>query len=448
MRFSLLGLAFVALWVFAHDFVAQNINHRIASERLSVEKGTQNQSWDISRTSDLVAVFAGVQEGEKWHGKAVGFSLSMPKWPVNPQIHDLLIIDFDVSGMQPVSWVIEFSDLKTGRFYMATIKLSSGAHELHLNQLVWQDDLKNNLAWQDVPRANTLVVRGFAAQEQQWSFKPWQLKQSHAFNPVSWPDPWQTADCDRDTEHAWQKGAWQLGCYSNNTMVKLDQNISQLSPKVSFQFETFFEVTAWIWLIVFVVLMCWACAGFLHAQLAVLNGLFLVVVVLLIIPELMGVAVWLVLPVVLWLAWRHKSSFISDQKDAMKVWLGVTVLALLLWTLGGWRFDFISQWPVYLLWAVFQQLLLIGLFEHLRKDGQMPTSLAIAVTAVMFALFHVPNHHLMWMTLSGGVFWMWIWSKYQNFLLMVVSHSLWALLLYQAVGEAWLHSARVGMSFL
>lgn len=441
LRFLLLAVSALTLWIFAHDFVAQSINQRVAKERTTLEKGEQHHTWDVNKASDLVAVFSGRKKSIHWLGDQVGFSLAMPTWPVSPKLHNILLLSFEVSGNQPVDWVIEFSDLKTGRFYMASVPLFSGKHEIQLNQLSWRDDLNNLVVWQDVPRVNTLVIRGFADGNQRWLFDPWQLKQSQIMNP----DPWQAAECDRDTE--WGEGNWQLSCFSSNAMVKLDQNVSQKSPFVAYKFNTYFEVTAWIWLIVFVVLMCWACAGFVHSQLAVLNGLFLAVVVLLIIPELMGVAVWFALPVVAWQAWRNKSAFITRQSSAWKEWSVVFLLTLLLWSLGSWQFNFISQWPVYLLWAMFQQLLMIAVFSYLKK-GAMPVSLVIAVTALLFALFHVPNHYLMAATLIGGLFWMWVWSKYQNLLLMIVSHSLWALLLYQAAGETWLHSARVGINFL
>ena len=149
---------------------------------------------------------------------------------------------------------------------------------------------------------------------------------------------------------------------------------------------------------------------------------------------------------------KNKSWWLVSQKGSIKLWLIVLSVAGLLMLLSDFSLKFLPLLPVYFLWAGFQQALMVSLFQWLNKSKAFNNKgtdwLLVVFVAVCFAVLHMPNHYLMFLTFVGGLFWIGVWSKYKNLLLMVVSHSLWALLLYQAVGEVWLHSARVGFSFL
>lgn len=439
-RWFVLLLAAGVLWWFAHDFVAQHINQRIQTEHTKAEQAGLAQTWDVNQKDDLITVFDGERQGDSWQGQQVGFSLLMPKWPIDPKLHQSFQFGFEFSDAPEVTWVFEVSDVIEGRFYTSKQVFKSGQHQLDLNDLTWLDEQGQNTPWQKIPRVNTWVVRGYAQVEGRWSFTPWQLDQ---MKPQAVPHI-QSTDCQAQAN----PGHWLMPCWSSNSMVQLDQNASQKDPNQSHQFTLWYSSSVWLSAVVFVLLLGLAMAGYARAWLMT-SALFTVAsVVLLLHPMGMYWGVALLMPVVIWQAYHYRHIWTVNQWQSKGWWLLVIAVAVVLWGLGGWQTDFIVHWPQYMLWALFQQLAMVAVYQSFKKRTQLPWQLNLPVTALLFAAFHLPNHHLMLMTGVGGLFWLFIWQRNRNIWLMAISHSLWALLLYQAVGETWLHSARVGLRFL
>jgi len=100
--------------------------------------------------------------------------------------------------------------------------------------------------------------------------------------------------------------------------------------------------------------------------------------------------------------------------------------------------------PMYFLWAVFQQFILgYVLAERIfyaRTDNRLVASL---LAAAVFAIFHMPSVVLMISTFIAGGFWAYSWLVFKRFIPLAISHSLLALMFYFVTNNNFLYSAKV-----
>jgi hypothetical protein len=72
---------------------------------------------------------------------------------------------------------------------------------------------------------------------------------------------------------------------------------------------------------------------------------------------------------------------------------------------------------------------------------------SVALTAVIFAGFHLPNPMLMFATLIAGTFWAWSFQRIPNIFALAVSHLILSFVLRHSLPSWVLPSASVGWAF-
>jgi len=101
----------------------------------------------------------------------------------------------------------------------------------------------------------------------------------------------------------------------------------------------------------------------------------------------------------------------------------------------------------YVLWAIFQQYGLQGVFHRrLRKLTANPW-LSSVLSAVLFMSLHVPNPILMVFTFSGGFVLSWVYTRQPNIFALGIFHGLLGLLLSNCFPRELLHNMRVGPGY-
>src|SRR5262245_15565194 len=110
------------------------------------------------------------------------------------------------------------------------------------------------------------------------------------------------------------------------------------------------------------------------------------------------------------------------------------------------RTDFLGNFAELIPWGAAQQWMLqtVVLREVRRR---LPPRAAILAAAALFALVHAPNGFLMLMTFIGALGWCAIYSRYQNFLPLAVSHALATLALLYAFDDDITGRLRIGESY-
>ena len=132
-----------------------------------------------------------------------------------------------------------------------------------------------------------------------------------------------------------------------------------------------------------------------------------------------------------------------------------TVLALVCflvigWSAGGWRLSLLWSRPRYLLlpfWALAQQYVTQGFINRRAQTVFGKGWKSVLITASIFALLHMPNLNLVWLTLVGGIVWAAIYQIRPNLFALAVSHTLTSMILARALPNIWVNSMRVGLKY-
>jgi membrane protease YdiL (CAAX protease family) len=129
--------------------------------------------------------------------------------------------------------------------------------------------------------------------------------------------------------------------------------------------------------------------------------------------------------------------------------LGI-VVALMVGTVhpprGGFG-RFIGTFWGYCLWAFFQQFLMQD-FMLLRLIRFFPAKSAVVLTAVLFALAHLPNPILTPLTLLWGLAACALFLRYRNLYTLAVVHAILGVTLAITVPATAIHNMRVGRGYM
>lgn len=120
------------------------------------------------------------------------------------------------------------------------------------------------------------------------------------------------------------------------------------------------------------------------------------------------------------------------------------------WSKGGWHLDMLWSRPRYLLlpvWALAQQYVCQGFINRRAQTVFGKGWKSVLVTASIFALLHMPNLNLVWLTLVGGLVWAATYQLQPNLFALAISHTVTSMILARALPNIWVNSMRVGLKY-
>ena len=102
----------------------------------------------------------------------------------------------------------------------------------------------------------------------------------------------------------------------------------------------------------------------------------------------------------------------------------------------------------YAIWALEQQFILNAFFYKRFESLLGDTTIAVVITAGLFALVHIPNPVLVPATFLGGIFFVEIFRRWRNIYPIALAHAMFGLTLAITIPDHWIRHMRVGISFL
>ncbi|MEK7630381.1 MAG: CPBP family glutamic-type intramembrane protease [Patescibacteria group bacterium] len=101
----------------------------------------------------------------------------------------------------------------------------------------------------------------------------------------------------------------------------------------------------------------------------------------------------------------------------------------------------------YLIWALFQQLILNGYFSNRLQSIFGNVREASFVSGLLFAVAHMPNPVLAPIALIGGAISSYFFLKSKNIFPLVIAHAIIAAMIIHLVPTGWHHNMTVGYNF-
>lgn len=130
--------------------------------------------------------------------------------------------------------------------------------------------------------------------------------------------------------------------------------------------------------------------------------------------------------------------------------LALACFLIIGWSEGGWRWELLWSRPRYLLlpiWALAQQYVTQGFINRRAQTVFGRGWKSVLITASIFALLHMPNLNLVWLTFIGGVVWAATYQLRPNLIVLAISHTFTSVILARALPNIWVNSMRVGLKY-
>ena len=112
----------------------------------------------------------------------------------------------------------------------------------------------------------------------------------------------------------------------------------------------------------------------------------------------------------------------------------------------GYNVPFSRSWR-YAMWALEQEFVLQSIF-FVRVEEVVGSRWAVIVSAVLFALVHIPSPMLMWLSLAGGILFCELFRRWRNLYPLGIIHAGLGLTIAASLPDKWLHHMRVGSGYL
>lgn len=455
---GLIFLAMILLWLAAHDLYVSRINQQQQNLVQSLKEGHHNLSWALKSQRDLVSGF-----GSGWRVQSQGLEVETDKAEISLAFDNHFIVPNHYQHLN-FDWIeqdsmkhntqiqLEFSQVALGVFYYSpAINLNPGHNSINLAELTWtarQGSKNKPINWQDLPLLNTLV----------WRFSSTGKGMNKAvLQNIKIP---QTTTFKRLNQTA------PLSDLLNNTLRqswhshRLSRELILNNPPVM---QTYRKISPWVIFAVAVLLLIPATVisqrpadkqqqALTQRMGSLMLIMMVVLVAILMQTDFLGWVLarwpWLalvafILPILLLIR-----RWIRPLRPAAPVWLLTMMTAFFMMYIGVNYWGFVSDLPLYVLWALAQQVILGPLVsDYLHKKGGLSAGFVALLCGVLFAMLHVPNQMLMLATFTGGLLWSYSWLKYRNIYANTFSHALLALLFYQIMPAELLGTARVGLWF-
>jgi hypothetical protein len=125
----------------------------------------------------------------------------------------------------------------------------------------------------------------------------------------------------------------------------------------------------------------------------------------------------------------------------------IALVGILLRGVGpGYTVALSRSWQ-YAIWALEQEFILQSIF-FVRLEEVAGSRRAVIVSAMLFALVHIPSPILMLLSVAGGILFCNLFRRWRNLYPLGVIHAALGLTIAASFPDKWMHHMRVGIGYL
>lgn len=459
----------VCWWIFSSLWVSRTINQQAQHLSDSLETANASFEWSFDNLqADVVS-----QYWPHWLQKndSIISQVDSPILSLRLKSHFSAAwfskMYLDILSENSAVMTISITNDQPDTFYYAyDVPVYSGKHEYDLSQLIWTKRYVDNekaeqVKWHDIQSVSTLILR-FSQQ------KPLTINHLtiHQNNSVKLANGMALNCHPSIVEEVSDNSIYTVNCFWTNPMVFLHQQINLKKPNVVLTVNNPIKSELWLWGIGAMLFFLLTLGQLSLRILSVLSiwGILCCIVLFLWVVNYSDI--WLTHRWTHWYTWvllvlcaaiifsTRETLYSIFRTQSHKGWIVVmlptAILFIILSIYGAINYQvFLLSLPVYLLWALFQQVILCAVASKTLYQCVPKNSLSVAlIVGLLFAVLHTPNNTLMLATWISGTYWCWAWLKYKSLLPNVLSHAFLALAFYQTVPDFYLHSARIGIRFI